>query len=89
MTDYERLIVQKSGGIGWLILNRPEAGNAFDALMLDELEHAWADLEADPDVRVIVNTANGRRSAPAWTSYRWRATGTPCASTPGGPGTPS
>ncbi|WP_046315575.1 enoyl-CoA hydratase/isomerase family protein [Mycobacterium sp. UM_Kg1] len=60
MTDYERLIVQKSGGIGWLILNRPEAGNAFDALMLDELEHAWADLEADPDVRVIVNTANGK-----------------------------
>lgn len=60
MTVYERLIVQKSEGIGWLILNRPEAGNAFDALMLDELEHAWADLESDPDVRVIVNTANGK-----------------------------
>lgn len=60
MTTYERLIVQKSEGIGWLILNRPEAGNAFDALMLDELEHAWADLESDPDVRVIVNTANGK-----------------------------
>lgn len=60
MTSYERLIVQKSEGIGWLILNRPEAGNAFDALMLDELEYAWADLESDPDVRVIVNTANGK-----------------------------
>ena len=60
MSSYERLIVEKSDGIGWLILNRPEAGNAFDALMLDELEAAWADLDADPDVRVIVNTANGR-----------------------------
>jgi enoyl-CoA hydratase/carnithine racemase len=60
VSDYERLIVEKSEGIGWLILNRPEAGNAFDALMLDELEHAWADLDADPAVRVIVNTANGR-----------------------------
>lgn len=60
MTSYERLIVEKSDGIGWLILNRPDAGNAFDALMLDELEAAWADLDADPDVRVIVNTANGR-----------------------------
>ena len=60
MSEYERLIVEKSDGIGWLILNRPEAGNAFDALMLDELEHAWADLDADPAVRVIVNTANGR-----------------------------
>ena len=60
MNGYQRLIVEKSDGIGWLILNRPEAGNAFDALMLDELEHAWADLDADPAVRVIVNTATGR-----------------------------
>lgn len=60
MTSYERLTVEKSDGIGWLILDRPDAGNAFDALMLDELEAAWADLDADPDVRVIVNTANGR-----------------------------
>ena len=28
--------------------------------MLDELEVAWAELDADPDVRVIVNTANGK-----------------------------
>ena len=59
MTEYERIIVSKSGGVGWLILNRPDAGNAFDALMLDELEAAWAELDADRDVRVIVNTANG------------------------------
>lgn len=60
MSGYERLIVEKSDGVGWLILNRPEAGNAFDALMLDELEAAWAELDADPDVHAIVNTANGK-----------------------------
>jgi enoyl-CoA hydratase/carnithine racemase len=60
VTDYERLIVEKSDGVGWLILNRPDAGNAFDALMLDELEAAWAELNADRDVLAIVNTANGR-----------------------------
>jgi len=60
MSDYQRLVVTKSDGVGWLILNRPEASNAFDALMLDELEAAWAQLDADPDVRVIVNTANGK-----------------------------
>lgn len=62
VSTYERLVVERSDGsdgVGWLILNRPDAGNAFDALMLDELEAAWADLDADPDVRVIVNTANG------------------------------
>lgn len=60
MSTYQRLVVEKSDGVGWLILNRPDAGNAFDALMLDELEVAWADLDADPDVRVIVNAANGK-----------------------------
>ena len=60
LTEYERLIVEKSDGVGWIVLNRPEAGNAFDALMLDELETAWAQLDADPDVHVIVNVANGK-----------------------------
>ncbi len=60
VSAYERLIVEKSDGVGWLILNRPDAGNAFDARMLDELERAWAELDADPQVRVIVNTANGK-----------------------------
>ncbi|KUI35956.1 enoyl-CoA hydratase [Mycobacterium sp. IS-1590] len=60
MTEYERLVVDRSDGIGWLVLNRPDAGNAFDALMLDELEAAWAQLDADPDVHVIVNVANGK-----------------------------
>lgn len=59
MRGYERVVVTKADGVGWLILNRPDAGNAFDALMLDELESAWAALGADPDVRVIVNAANG------------------------------
>lgn len=60
LTEYERLVVDRSDGIGWLVLNRPDAGNAFDALMLDELEAAWAQLDADPDVHVIVNVANGK-----------------------------
>ncbi|MCV6967915.1 enoyl-CoA hydratase [Mycobacterium intermedium] len=60
MSPYQRLDVAKSDGVGWLILNRPDAGNAFDALMLDELEAAWRELDADPEVRVIVNTANGK-----------------------------
>jgi enoyl-CoA hydratase/carnithine racemase len=60
VSRYERLIVDKSDGVGWLILNRPEAGNAFDALMLDELEAAWAELDADPEVHVVVNTGTGK-----------------------------
>ena len=54
------LSLERHGRVGWLIFDRPESGNAMDAVMLKELEHAWLELEADPNVRVIVNTGNGR-----------------------------
>ena len=31
----------------------------MNATMLAELERAWQELDADPDVRVIVNTGEG------------------------------
>ena len=57
---YETLLVERRGPVGWLIFNRPDAANAMDATMLDELERAWTELDADPSVRVIVNTGEGR-----------------------------
>jgi enoyl-CoA hydratase len=56
---YETLRVERRGPVGWLIFDRPEAGNAMDARMMRELETAWRELDADPGVRVIVNTGNG------------------------------
>jgi enoyl-CoA hydratase len=56
---YESLLVERHGPVGWLIFNRPKAGNAMDAVMFRELEEAWAELDADPAVRVIVNTGEG------------------------------
>jgi enoyl-CoA hydratase/carnithine racemase len=57
---YETLLVERRGPVGWLTFNRPDAGNAMDARMLDEIEVAWQELDADPDVRVIVNTGAGK-----------------------------
>jgi enoyl-CoA hydratase/carnithine racemase len=56
---YETLVVERRGPVGWLIFDRPEASNAMDARMMRELEAAWNELDADPDVRVIVNTGSG------------------------------
>lgn len=56
---YETLVVERQGPVGWLVFDRPGAGNALDATMLAELEGAWEELDADPGVRVIVNTGNG------------------------------
>ena len=58
---YETLLVEREGAVGWLVFDRPDVGNAMNATMLDELERAWHELDADPDVRVIVNTGEGKR----------------------------
>jgi enoyl-CoA hydratase/carnithine racemase len=57
---FQTLSVSRSGPVGWLVFNRPEAANAMDATMLAELETAWLELDADPAVRVIVNTGAGK-----------------------------
>jgi enoyl-CoA hydratase/carnithine racemase len=57
--EYDTLVVERRGNVGWLTFNRPQAGNAMDATMLAELEVAWRELDDDPDVRVIVNTGAG------------------------------
>src|SRR5258707_15780531 len=56
---YETLLVERNGPVGWLVFNRPAAANAMNARMMQELEHAWLELDHDPDVRVIVNTGAG------------------------------
>ncbi len=53
------VVVERRGPVGWLVFDRPDVGNAMNARMMDELEVAWLGLEAEPAVRVIVNTGNG------------------------------
>jgi enoyl-CoA hydratase/carnithine racemase len=53
------LRLERHGPVGWLVFARPHRGNAMDATMLAELEEAWRALDADPEVRVIVNTGDG------------------------------
>jgi enoyl-CoA hydratase/carnithine racemase len=53
------LIVERRGPVGWLIFDRPSAGNAMDTEMLAHLPQAWRELDADPDVGAIVVTGSG------------------------------
>jgi enoyl-CoA hydratase/carnithine racemase len=57
---YEFLKIERHGRVGWLINNRPEQLNAMNAQMRDEFADAWLELDADPTVRVIVHTGEGR-----------------------------
>ena len=54
------LLVEKSGAIGTLTLNRPERLNAISVTMLELLSEKLLELDADPEVRVIVLTGAGR-----------------------------
>jgi enoyl-CoA hydratase/carnithine racemase len=56
---YETIQVERRGAVGWIVFDRPEARNALNAAMFDELERAWLELDTDPEVRVIVNAGNG------------------------------
>jgi enoyl-CoA hydratase/carnithine racemase len=60
MGQYTSLIVERHGAVGWLINNRPDQLNAMTSQMRDEFADAWKELDADPEVRVIVHTGNGR-----------------------------
>ena len=71
--------------VGWLVFDRPDVGNAMDATMLAELETAWRELDADPDVRVIVNTGNGDAFQTGLDVAQLAATRTRCASSRGAP----
>jgi enoyl-CoA hydratase len=59
-SSYDFLKVERHGPVGWLINNRPEQLNAMNSGMRDEFEVAWKELDADPAVRVIVHTGEGR-----------------------------
>ena len=54
------LLVERRGPVGWLIFDRPQAGNAMDALMMAALPGAWRELDADETVRAIVVTGSGK-----------------------------
>ena len=58
--SYETLLIERMGPVAWLIFNRPGAGNSMNAQMFDDLAQAWPELDADPEVRVIVVTGVGK-----------------------------
>jgi enoyl-CoA hydratase/carnithine racemase len=60
VTAPEPLITERRGIAGWLIFNRPAAGNAMDAAMMAALPGAWQSFEDDPAVHVIIVSGIGR-----------------------------
>jgi enoyl-CoA hydratase len=61
---YENIILEKKKtGVGLIQFNRPEALNALNATLVEELSHALDDLEADTEIGAIVITGNEKAFA--------------------------
>ena len=60
MPTYPHLMLERQGAIGTLWLNRPDKLNALDRALWQDIPAAVGELDADPEVRVLVLAAQGR-----------------------------
>lgn len=58
----ELVLTRREGAVGVLTLNSPETMNTLDVPMVLAMERALAELEADPEVRVLVITGCDERT---------------------------
>ena len=58
--SYETIVYEKAEGIATLTFNRPQAMNAANYLMLEEMRDALEEAARDDEVRVLVVTGAGR-----------------------------
>ena len=57
---YKTLIVEKQGSVDWVTMNRPDALNAMNPALVDELQDYFGRLYTDHSVRVVVLRGAGR-----------------------------
>jgi len=57
--EYKTILFEKHDRIAKVILNRPRYKNAQSRVMLEEMDRAFADANADDDVRVIILSGAG------------------------------
>jgi enoyl-CoA hydratase len=59
---FENLLLDQSGAVAIITVNRPKVLNALNAPTLDELRRAVLDMKRDDSVRVVVLTGAGEKS---------------------------
>ena len=62
MGDFDTLNYEKRDRIGWVTLNRPEALNAYNIRMRDDLSEVLSAIRDDDEVRVVIVSAEGEKA---------------------------
>jgi len=63
MTEYATIIVETRGRVGWITLNRPEALNALNSQVMNDIVDAATAFDADEGIGAIVVTGSERAFA--------------------------
>ncbi|MCG7609799.1 enoyl-CoA hydratase [Mycolicibacterium sp. (ex Dasyatis americana)] len=63
MTDFETILVTRTGRVATITLNRPKALNALNSQVMTEVTTAAAELDADSGVGAIIVTGNEKAFA--------------------------
>lgn len=70
---YKTILVQRNDeGFATLVMNRPDKNNTLSNEMRGEMVAACAELEADPNVRVLILTGAGRAFTAGMDLDEWR-----------------
>ncbi len=62
MSDFETIIYEKSDGIAYITLNRPQALNAYSIKMRDDLYEVLGAIRDDPEVLVTILKGAGEKA---------------------------
>jgi enoyl-CoA hydratase/carnithine racemase len=75
LMTYETLLVEQRNHVAYVTLNRPTALNALSTALRRDLQQVFVDLQADPDVRLVVMTGAGRAFCAGADIKEWREPG--------------
>ncbi len=62
MSKYKYLLYSQEGSIGIVTVNRPESLNALSKGVFDEIYELFQEIEASPDIRVVIVTGAGEKA---------------------------
>ncbi|MEW6200977.1 MAG: enoyl-CoA hydratase/isomerase family protein [bacterium] len=60
--NYEHILIKKEDGVAIITINRHERRNALAAQTIEELDHAFTELENDTDLGAVVITGAGDKA---------------------------
>lgn len=61
--SYETILVERDGRVGTITLNRPQALNALNSQMMNDVTTAAADFDDDPEIGAIIITGSAKAFA--------------------------